>query len=528
MAVVPNKAPTVYVNWALAQTPAITPVTSLAIYSNGTFVVFSTNSGSGTGSTYYSTNGGVSYTQTTTGSGPGTNPVNGVAVYYNAANSFYAVSPGVGLYRYTVGTGWTAQLIDGVSNTDQFTSVATSANGNYIFTASTTASSGVGTITYSLNSGVTSSWNNLPRLDDGPAPAPGTVIQSTNIQSICCDSTGTYVFFVSTGGGNGAGLYSSASAGASNYWHGTVIGRVFSYVSCSTNGNVVLAVGTGGIFLSTNGNAHTGTSPTALSTATLASVFSGTPSGTVSSCSVSQDGTKLYFTTSGSGGAIYYSSDLGTTWRIIPFMPNTITGAYNLALRPDGYPIALVDNSYNVDYGTTTVLCFKEGSKILCFVDGKEEYLPVETLKPGSFVKTYAHGYKAIESIGSSKIYNPAHTLRGKNRLYVCKKANYPELTEDLVITGCHSILVDSIDKKQEDEIKELAGDIYVTDKKYRLMACLDDRAEPYSEEGVHNIWHFALANKDYYMNYGVYANGLLVETTSRRMMKELSGMELV
>ena len=525
MAVVPNKAPTVYVNWALAQTPAITPVTSLAIYSDGTFVVFSTNSGSGTGSTYFSTNGGRTYTQTTTGSGPGTNPVNGVVVYYNAANSFYAVSPGVGLYRYTVPTTtWSAQLISTVSNTDQFTSVATSADGLSIFVTSSTASSGAGTITYSTP--VSAGWVNNPRLVD-----TSTVINATNITSICCDSTGTFVFFVSTGGGVatlGAGIYSSASTGASNYWTRTVASTVFSKISCSANGNVVLAVGTGGIYLSTNGNAKTGSGGTAVSTATFASVFSGTPSGTVSSCSVSQDGTKLYFTTSGSGGAIYYSSDLGTTWRIIPFMPNTITGAYNLALRPDGYPIALVDNSYNVDYGTTTVLCFKEGSKILCFVDGKEEYLPVETLKPGSFVKTYAHGYKAIESIGSSKIYNPAHTLRGKNRLYVCKKANYPELTEDLVITGCHSILVDSIDKKQEDEIKELAGDIYVTDKKYRLMACLDDRAEPYTEEGVHNIWHFALANKDYYMNYGVYANGLLVETTSRRMMKELSGMELV
>ena len=523
MSVVPNKAPTIYVNWAVAQANT-KPVSTLAIYSDGTFVVFGINDGPSPGSTYYSTNGGVSYTQTTTGSGPGTQTINGVAVYFlSSTYRFYTVSPSYGIYRYIVGSGWSTQLISGVSTTELFTSVATSANGNSIFITSTSSGGATGTITYSIDNGA--NWNNFPRLDDGP---PGTVIQSANIPSICCDSTGTYMFFVSTGGGPGAGLYSSASAGASNYWHKSVSTLVFSYVSCSTNGNVVLAVGTGGIYLSTNGNAHTGTSPTALSTATFSSVFSGTPSGTVSSCSVSQDGTKLYFTTSGSGGAIYYSSDLGTTWRIIPFMPNTITGAYNLALRPDGYPIALVDNSYNVDYGTTTVLCFKEGSKILCFVDGKEEYLPVETLKPGSFVKTYAHGYKAIESIGSSKIYNPAHTLRGKNRLYVCKKANYPELTEDLVITGCHSILVDSIDKKQEDEIKELAGDIYVTDKKYRLMACLDDRAEPYTEEGVHNIWHFALANKDYYMNYGVYANGLLVETTSRRMMKELSGMELV
>ena len=64
--------------------------------------------------------------------------------------------------------------------------------------------------------------------------------------------------------------------------------------------------------------------------------------------------------------------------------------------------------------------------------------------------------------------------------------------------------------------------------KKYRLMACFDEKTEPYELEGLHNIWHFSLENNDHLMNYGVYANGLLVETTSIRMMHELSGMELV
>jgi hypothetical protein len=37
-----------------------------------------------------------------------------------------------------------------------------------------------------------------------------------------------------------------------------------------------------------------------------------------------------------------------------------------------------------------------------------------------------------------------------------------------------------------------------------------------------------ALENDDYYMNYGIYANGLLVETCSKRFMKELSSMTLL
>jgi hypothetical protein len=56
----------------------------------------------------------------------------------------------------------------------------------------------------------------------------------------------------------------------------------------------------------------------------------------------------------------------------------------------------------------------------------------------------------------------------------------------------------------------------------------LDERATPYLEKGLFNIWHIALDNNDYYMNYGIYANGLLVETCSKRYLKEFSGMTLI
>jgi hypothetical protein len=71
-------------------------------------------------------------------------------------------------------------------------------------------------------------------------------------------------------------------------------------------------------------------------------------------------------------------------------------------------------------------------------------------------------------------------------------------------------------------------GDIFVTDNKFRLIACLDERAQPLHETGEFNIWHLALENTEYYMNYGIYANGLLVETCSKRFLKELSGMTLI
>jgi hypothetical protein len=176
------------------------------------------------------------------------------------------------------------------------------------------------------------------------------------------------------------------------------------------------------------------------------------------------------------------------------------------------------------------IMCFKEGTNILCFdpTDNTEKYIPIEDLRNGALVKTRSSGYQPICMIGNSTIYNPSDKLRGKNRLYRCSKDKYPDLTEDLIITGCHSILVYTITDKEREDLEELMGKIYVTEHRYRLMACVDERAEPYDQEGLYTIWHFALEHEHIRANYGVYANGLLVESSSKRMMSEYSGMKLL
>jgi len=173
--------------------------------------------------------------------------------------------------------------------------------------------------------------------------------------------------------------------------------------------------------------------------------------------------------------------------------------------------------------------CFLEGSKILCQVDGVETYVPVENLRPGTLVKTSRDGFKKVEVIGKGTIRNPGTADRIEDRLYKCSPSKYPALREDLFITGCHSILEYPITEKQKEDTIRHLGKLYVTDKKYRLMACVDERAEPWAAEGVYTIWHFALENVDDGMNYGVYANGgLLVETCSIRTLKKRSNLTLI
>ena len=167
------------------------------------------------------------------------------------------------------------------------------------------------------------------------------------------------------------------------------------------------------------------------------------------------------------------------------------------------------------------VLCFREGTQIMCLVSGHETLVPIESMCKGTLVKTYLHGYVPVELIKSTKIYNPSDNVRSTSRLYKLSPSQYPELTHPLYLTGCHSILVNYLSDEENEETVRRLYKLFITDDKYRLMACIDKRAKPYQKEGMYTIWHFALENDKYYNNYGVYANGLLVESSSKQMMRE-------
>jgi len=208
-----------------------------------------------------------------------------------------------------------------------------------------------------------------------------------------------------------------------------------------------------------------------------------------------------------------------------PYFYGATTGDYNLYGVTGSSTGNNVDGIGNVTYLFTPIsgplVCFKEGTNILTDTG----YRPIETLRKGDRVKTANHGFQAIDMIGYRPIHHIPSAERIKDQLYVCRPEHYPELTEELVLTGCHSILVTSFKEGEREKTQSVLGDIFITDNHYRLPACVDKRSVVYEKECTCLIYHIALENVDYYMNYGVYANGLLVETTSKRYLKELSDM---
>jgi hypothetical protein len=182
-------------------------------------------------------------------------------------------------------------------------------------------------------------------------------------------------------------------------------------------------------------------------------------------------------------------------------------------------------STVNITVSSAGPPCFKEDTKILT----DKSYREIRDLRKGDLVKTLKHGYVPINMIGYSRVYNSGKQERIKGRLYKYPENTFPGQTEELVLTGCHSRLVDNFrDDVQKQKTILVNGKIYVTDGKYRLPACLDDFAIPYDQEGTYTVYHLALDNDDYYMNYGIFANGVLVETTSKRYLKDLSKMTLI
>ena len=174
-------------------------------------------------------------------------------------------------------------------------------------------------------------------------------------------------------------------------------------------------------------------------------------------------------------------------------------------------------------------VCFLEGTTVLCFSEGKEQYLPVEKLRKGTLVKTLRDGYKRVELVAKEEMVNPGTDERIEQRLYKCSTSRYPELTSDLYITGCHSILVNTITDDEKAKLIKHLDRVFVTDRKYRLIACVDERAEPWNSEGTYTVWHFALDHDNILMNYGVFVNGgLLVESCSKHVLKNKSDMLLL
>jgi alpha-tubulin suppressor-like RCC1 family protein len=176
-------------------------------------------------------------------------------------------------------------------------------------------------------------------------------------------------------------------------------------------------------------------------------------------------------------------------------------------------------------YSYEPIFCFKDNTKILT----NNGYFAINELRKGVLIKTFEHGFKPITVIGKTNIKHEANQVRIPDQLYTYKQSESNNLNEDLVITGRHAILVDDFvsDKEKQDVIK-LTGIIQKTDNKIHLPACVDSNSTVYETPGQYTVYHLALESEDKNTNYGIYANGLLVEACCEKYLESQTTIEFI
>ena len=242
-------------------------------------------------------------------------------------------------------------------------------------------------------------------------------------------------------------------------------------------------------------------------------------------------------------GSIYDSSFLGIInipgFKTLSVNCNTGTYFFNLAGNTvdntvltntqiivnggnDGYP----QLKYNIQplVPNRDPSCFIEGTTILCLdANFAEVYVPIKDIRRGMLVKTYLHGFRRVDLIGKRNMVNTHHWNLAVHRL---PKSEANGLTEDLYVTGGHSILVDSISDADLATYKELVvfetGEPIKIDDKYLLLAGISDQFVKIENEDSYVYYHLCLESAgDNDRRFGIWANGCLTETVSRNQFLE-------
>lgn len=160
--------------------------------------------------------------------------------------------------------------------------------------------------------------------------------------------------------------------------------------------------------------------------------------------------------------------------------------------------------------------CFNYGTQILTLdVDMKPKYIPIQELKPGMIVSTYFYGPRKISMIGYSKMLNNPD----KWRMCMYKMVKKGDMIDDLIITGGHSILVDN--PPTGDELvkqKQYWGNKqYKIRDKYKILSSVSRDFEQIKTHDVFTYYHLVLEHTDPEYQFGIWANGVLTESQSKR-----------
>jgi hypothetical protein len=202
-----------------------------------------------------------------------------------------------------------------------------------------------------------------------------------------------------------------------------------------------------------------------------------------------------------------YTADLGP-------MPGMIILPSMVILNSSGGSLGNF-NMFQSIQSVSDPSCFNEGTKILCLNNNlAEEYILIENLRKGDLVKSYKHGYRKIDLIGKNPMINNPEKFN--ECMYKMEKTDENGLIDDLIVTGWHAVLVDDLGICKEENDK-IFGTTPMIDDKYLLLSSLSKDFVKLENTNLYTYYHFILENNgNDDERFGVWANGILTETTSK------------
>ena len=220
------------------------------------------------------------------------------------------------------------------------------------------------------------------------------------------------------------------------------------------------------------------------------------------------NGSSIAITSNGSGGVVTNGLGSASAASIVHGQELYFSVPYTYGWNSEDLKYFCYTHSSmikNFDLGAAP--CFDASTKILCLRDDKEEQVLVSELKKGDVVVTYKHGALPVSKIGSGNILFNSDTDY-RQTMYRLKKTD--EMTDDLLVTGRHGILLDDWSTHVTEESRSHEPHTKIDDKVI-LSAGYCNLFEAETEPKIHTIYHFALEGDE--RRYGVYANGALMET---------------
>ena len=213
------------------------------------------------------------------------------------------------------------------------------------------------------------------------------------------------------------------------------------------------------------------------------------------------DGLFVAVSRTGNGNRVMTSPD-GITWKSVK---SANENNWSSVCYGDDLFLA-VSNTGNKNRVMTNSnpTCYLIGTKILCLIDDEEKYVEIENIKKGTLVKTYKQGYKKVELIGKKSYINNV------NENYGCL---YKMKDNNLTIIGGHYVLVDELPNN-------LIGDFYKLnlkiEDKFILLACDSELFEKINIVQKYILYHLVLESESHDSHFGIYAEGILSESTSK------------